>query len=230
MIKFEGGKFERGGFEGEKFEWERKEKEKIPKTKILVLEDQFAQVAREGLNLPHLETKIVSSIEELEEIDPKEFAPDIVILDLEVPEKKGKEPEYNEKLSTKIVNEKFKEPLIIYYTSFLHHDKLRGGVGDYPDIARSYGLRFYLENKYEDLLKIDPELKNIADKSNPENWKRVLEVLPIVCSGPKLTEKIELIAFWPDETKKKILSLVNVDNPELAKAIKRRWDSVLERK
>ncbi|MFN3407007.1 MAG: hypothetical protein ACK40E_04685, partial [Caldimicrobium sp.] len=34
-----------------------KEKEKIPKTKILVLEDEFAKQAQEGLNLPFFETK-----------------------------------------------------------------------------------------------------------------------------------------------------------------------------
>jgi DNA-binding response OmpR family regulator len=51
--------------------------------------------------------KIVKNIEELKNIDPKDFQPDLIILDVNVPDKEGEEPKNNSRLSSAIVKEKF---------------------------------------------------------------------------------------------------------------------------
>jgi hypothetical protein len=179
------------GFRVEKHPQER---EKEPKTKILILEDQFAEQAQQGLDLPCFEVRIVKSIEELKNLNPQEFQPDIVILDLEVPEKEGERPVDNSKVSTAIVREKFSEAPTFYYTSYLHGERMRG-VGDTPDLARwhrePYSARGLLDEETAAKFREKyPELKDISDKSNPKNWLTVLQVLPVVTSQLKFTEKL----------------------------------------
>jgi len=202
---------------------QKAEVEKEQKTKILILEDEFGAQAKEGLNLPCFETQVVSSIEELENIEP-EFKPDIVILDLHVPNKKGEEAISNDKISTKIIKEKYKDTPVFYYTSYTHSGHKQGGVGDSPEDARDFYLFFYNEQAGRAISEKYPEMRKIPDKSNPENWQRILEILPIVSNNFKfLTEKLRLFKFWPDELKEKIIAMYDVTNPEMATSLKRAW-------
>lgn len=170
-----------------------------------------------------MEVKVIETIEELREIDLKDFNPDILILDLEVPEKKGEKPKYKE-IIPRLVKEKFKDAIIVYYTSHDHHGRMLGGVGDSPATAMEDGLKLFLEDKYQELLKIDPGLENIADKSNPDNWKRVLEVIPIISPSYVFGNKLKLFFSWPKEVRDKILALKRVDSTSVAEAIKRHWE------
>lgn len=205
----------------------KKEKKERLKTKILILEDEYAQQAKEGLNLPYLKTKVITSIEELKKLNPEKFTPDIIILDLEVPDKKGEVPkEENVKISTKIAKEKFKDAIIVYYTSSFHHGRISGGIGDSPEVAKKNGVKLYLEDKYEELLKIDPEVEYIGDKSKIENWRKILELIPIVHSGPNLAEKLKLFAFWPKKIKNKIIAFKKIDDPKVAESMQKFWEAM----
>jgi hypothetical protein len=189
----------------------------------LVLEDEYKEQAQRGINFSFLEGKIVDKVDKLKELNPEKFKPDIVILDVNVPIKEGEEPKDNSKLSTKIVKEKFKDAAIVYYTNYWHHGYL-GGVGSSPFLAKEDEIIMILKDKYSELLKIDPGFKDIADKSNPENWLRVLEVVPIVCARSIDINKLNLLSYWPKEIKEKILQIISLDNPNLVESIKRYWE------
>jgi len=211
------------GFGVEKHPQERKRE---PKIKILILEDQFAEQAKQGLSLPCFEVKVVKSIEELKNLDPQEFQPDIVILDIEVPKKEGETPVDTSKVSKAIVQEKFGNPPIFYYTSVFHGGRQVGGVGELPSLARTgkVGLSGVLrEEKIDELIKKYRELSGLPDKSKPGNWLLVFQILPVINTSLEFLDKLRSFHFLPEEIRDKMMEMLEIANPALAEAVKRTW-------
>jgi len=205
----------------EKIKIEHK-KEPKPKTKILVLEDENAEVARKALIGLGMEVKVVQTLEELKGLT-KEFEPDLVILDINVPEKKGEKPINQAKKSKEIVKEKFGDVPVFYYTSYHHGSSLEGGMGITPQEAVE--MRIILKGD-EEIKGIAPnlpsELMDVADKSKEENWKKIFLLMPYF-SG---FETFKVIQAFPEALRQEALEILKKDNPMLVGSIERRlkWE------
>jgi uncharacterized protein (UPF0335 family) len=197
-----------------------------PKIKILILEDQFAEQAQQGLNLPCFEVRVVKTLEELRKLDPQEFQPDIAILDIEVPEREGEKPSASSE-SENIIRKKYGFVPLFYYTS---HREGESGVSDVPLLAIEW-KRHYLEgrlwgkDKVSKLKEICPEIENIWDKSKPENWLTVLLLLPII-EPMKLSNanKLQLFRLLPEGLRNKMMKMLEIVYPTMAEAVKRQWE------
>jgi len=235
----EGKRKERSRFEdsptsGKKILRTKKEKELELKTKILILEDEYGEQAKKGLDFPCFEVKIVKNIEELKNIDPKDFQPDLIILDVNVPEKEGEEPKDNSRLSSAIVKEKFSNVPVFYYTMAFHHGKhIQGGIGEEPGFFKKLGIddlkSIWGEDTYNKFKEKYSEFMDVSDKSRPENWIRALLILPILTTQASFLSKINSFYFWPEELKEKMLGMLELTNPNLASSIKRYWENVIKK-
>jgi len=209
---------------------ERHPEEREPKIRILILEDQFGEQAKQGLNLPCFEVRVVRTLEELRNIDPEEFQPDIAILDIEVPEREGEKPSVSSE-SENIIRKKYGYVPLFYYTS---RKEGESGVSDVPLLAIEW-KRHYLEGglwgkeKARKLKEIYPEIENIWDKSKPENWLTVLLLLPII-EPMKLSNanKLQLFRLLPEKIRNKMMGMLEIVHPSMAAAVKREWESELE--
>lgn len=194
-----------------------KEKETKPKMKVLVLEDEYNEVAKRALSqLGFVEAKVVKTIEELKNISEK-FKPDLVILDINVPTKEGENATDQSKESKNIIKEKFGDVPIFYYTSQAHGPKwIYAGIGETPSDAR------YMEEILSKIApKLDKELVEIGDKSKEENWQKIFVLIPLIA-----VDKLKIMKKLPNDLRKKVLSIIEENQPEVAEALKRYFESI----
>ncbi len=200
-------------------------REKLPKEKepqqrpfrILILEDQFVEEAREAFSsLKWVEVKVVSTLKELKELE--EYEPDLVILDRNVPEEEGKEPQDLLEKAAGLVKSKFPQALVIGYSSLFHHGAIQGA-----EIGAEKGAEIgeIIEGNIMPVLIIPKEL---GDKSKRDSWLGAFKIGLRSISNVELLEKklFEVLRSLPDEGKKFILDIYAEANPELKEALERR--------
>jgi hypothetical protein len=166
--------------------------------------------------------KVVRTLEELKELT-KEFEPNLVILDINVPEKEGEKPLDQSKKSKEIVKEKFGDVPVFYYTSTWHHGWVNAGIGRTPEEARVMGSILKGEKETKGIApNLPSELIEVGDKSKEENWKKIFLLMPYL-SGP---ETFKVMKAFPEDLRLEALEILKKDNPELAGSIERRlkWE------
>jgi response regulator RpfG family c-di-GMP phosphodiesterase len=190
---------------------------------ILLLEDTYGEIGKKAMEDLGFEVTLVRSLEELKQVSEEELKPNIVILDVNVPEKEGEAPMDLSKESKEIVDKKFGRIPTFYYTSIEHGKRfVRSGIGTNPqeteamlDILKNERI----DSKICSLLGLD-RLDEIGDKTKEENWKNIFLLMPLF-AGPFLSE---VFKSYSKELRKKTIEFLEKTNPELAEALKRRYE------
>ena len=195
------------------------ERKKLGPIKILVLEDQYSSQAESALRDKGFDVRVVRTLEELKNVE-SEFEPDIVILDKNVPEKEGEEAKDLSATSLRIAKEKWPNAITAVYSSLLHHGRIVGPMfgGDLLEADRGS-----FEREYNDKspMVIDA-VESLGDKSSPESWTRLLELLPLLISSSKTEKLVEIWQRLPNDVREKARKYLGEFNPGLLNSLERR--------